>query len=40
MNNTTKMIYLDEAGATGNHLLDPDQPFFVYASVGLVLQQL
>ena len=31
----TKTIYLDEAGATGNHLLDPEQPFFVYASLGL-----
>ena len=35
MTKTTKTIYLDEAGATGNHLLDPEQPFFVYASVGL-----
>ena len=35
MAKTTKTIYLDEAGATGNHLLDPEQPFFVYASLGL-----
>ena len=32
---STKTIYLDEAGATGNHLLDPEQPIFVYASVAL-----
>ena len=32
---STKTIYLDEAGATGNHLLDPEQPYFVYASVAL-----
>ena len=32
---TTKTIYLDEAGASGDHLLDPNQPFFVYASLGL-----
>ena len=32
---STKTIYLDEAGATGNHLLDPEQPFFVYASIAL-----
>ena len=35
MTKTTKTIYLDEAGATGNHMLDPDQSFFVYASLGL-----
>lgn len=28
-------IYLDEAGFTGNYLLDPDQPVFVYSSVAL-----
>ena len=33
MTSSTKIIYLDEAGATGNHLLDPEQPFFVYASL-------
>ena len=26
-------IYFDEAGYTGNHLLDPNQRFFAYASV-------
>ena len=26
-------IYFDEAGFTGNHLLDPDQGYFAYASV-------
>jgi hypothetical protein len=26
-------IYCDEAGFTGNNLLNPDQPYFVYASV-------
>ena len=35
MTSSTKIIYLDEAGATGNHLLDSEQPFFVYASLGL-----
>ena len=35
MTNIKKTIYLDEAGATGNHLMDPEQPFFVYASPGL-----
>ena len=35
MSITTKTIYFDEAGATGNHMLDPQQPFFVYASLGL-----
>ena len=35
MTENTKTIYLDEAGATGDHLLDPDQPFFVYASLGI-----
>ncbi|WP_284337655.1 DUF3800 domain-containing protein [Comamonas sp. NoAH] len=29
----TQAIYFDEAGFTGNHLLDPNQRFFVYASV-------
>ena len=28
-------IYLDEAGATGNNLLDPEQPYFVYASLAM-----
>ena len=35
MSSNTKTIYLDESGATGNHLMDPEQPFFVYASLGL-----
>jgi hypothetical protein len=30
MNN---VIYCDEAGITGNNLLDPEQPYFVFASV-------
>ncbi len=28
-------IYFDESGYTGNHLLSPDQPAFVYASVAI-----
>ena len=28
-------IYVDEAGFTGNYLLDPDQPLLVYSSVAL-----
>lgn len=28
-------IYMDEAGYTGNHLLDPTQPVFVYSSVNI-----
>ena len=31
----TQNIYLDEAGFTGANLLDPKQPVFVYASVGI-----
>ncbi len=29
----SQTIYFDEAGFTGNHLLDPDQGYFAYASV-------
>lgn len=32
---STQNIYLDEAGFTGANLLDPVQPVFVYASVGI-----
>ena len=32
---STQTIYLDEAGATGNNLLDPEQPHFVYASLAV-----
>ena len=28
-------IYLDEAGFTGNNLLDPEQPLLVYSSLAL-----
>ena len=35
MSINTETIYLDESGATGNHLMDQEQPFFVYASLGL-----
>ena len=31
----TQTIYFDESGFTGNHLSDPDQPIFVYASVAI-----
>jgi len=30
-----RTIYCDESGATGNDLLDPNQEYFVYASVAL-----
>ena len=35
MTKNAQTIYLDESGATGNYLTDPEQPFFVYASLGL-----
>ena len=35
MTKNAKTVYFDESGATGNHLMDPEQPFFVYASLGL-----
>lgn len=31
----TQRIYFDEAGFTGDNLLDPDQPYFVYAGVAI-----
>ena len=31
----TQMIYGDEAGFTGNNLLDPQQPIFAYATVAI-----
>jgi len=36
---TIQTIYLDEAGFTGNYLLDPDQPVFVYAAVAMAEDQ-
>jgi len=33
--NKTKTIYFDESGFTGDHLLNIDQPVFVYASVAI-----
>lgn len=35
MNNRTQTFYFDEAGFTGNNLLDPAQPVFVYAGVAI-----
>lgn len=35
MNNTIQEIYCDESGATGNNLLNNEQPFFTYASVAV-----
>lgn len=32
---SAQTIYFDESGFTGNNLLDPDQPVFVYAGVAL-----
>ena len=32
-------VYLDEAGFTGNNLLDPSQPMFVYAGVAMTEDQ-
>ena len=32
-------IYCDEAGFTGNNLLIPDQPFFVFSSVAIELDE-
>lgn len=29
------MIYFDESGYTGNNLLSPDQPAFIYTSVAI-----
>ena len=31
----TQTLYFDEAGYTGNNLLDPEQPVFVYAGVAI-----
>lgn len=36
---TIQTVYLDEAGFTGNYLLDPDQPVFVYAAVAMAQDQ-
>ena len=30
-----QLIYLDEAGFTGNNMLDPAQPMFVFAGVAM-----
>ena len=35
MTGKTQTIYFDEAGFTGNNLLDPEQPAFVYAGVAM-----
>ena len=35
MSEESQTIYLDEAGFTGENLLDPDQPFFVFASIAM-----
>lgn len=35
MNSRTQTFYFDEAGYTGNNLLDPEQPVFVYAGVAI-----
>ena len=35
MTNETQQFYFDEAGYTGNNLLDHGQPFFVYAGVAM-----
>ena len=35
MSNQSQALFFDETGFTGNHLLDPSQPLFVYASVAL-----
>jgi hypothetical protein len=39
MNSTPPTIYFDEAGNTGAHLLDPEQPVFTLASVDLSLDE-
>ena len=36
---TIQTVYLDEAGFTGNNLLDPAQPVFVYAAVAMAKDQ-
>ena len=35
MTGKTQPLYFDEAGFTGNNLLDPEQPAFVYAGVAM-----
>lgn len=35
INKQSQTFYFDEAGFTGNNLLDPDQPVFVYAGVAI-----
>lgn len=35
----TQTIYCDESGATGNDLLDAEQPFFVYSALALSSQR-
>ncbi len=35
MNGKAQPLYFDEAGFTGNNLLDPEQPAFVYAGVAM-----
>ena len=39
MINTAQLVYLDEAGFTGDHLLDLAQPMFVYAGVAMTEEQ-
>ena len=36
---TIQTVYLDEAGFTGNNLLDPAQPMFVYSAVAMAKDQ-
>ena len=39
MSEEAQTIYLDEAGFTGNNLLDPAQPIFVYSGLALSKEQ-
>ena len=39
MSEEVQTIYLDEAGFTGNNMLDPAQPFFVYSGLALTKEQ-
>ena len=39
MSEEVQTIYLDEAGFTGNNMLDPAQPMFVYSGLALAQEQ-
>lgn len=39
MSTEVQTIYLDEAGFTGNYMLDPAQPMFVYSGLALAQEQ-